>query len=268
MRAKPNRRLVHAFLDNLVVWLKEQKFIIGPPADDIKMDSVAVDEASGWLGLIANAFSISLPKKFISTFLTSGGSSDQVEQAMFPYLDNADLVALHVGGNVTVVPVIWADGVSADEILECFHIFIVENQGLSNLGMRFILSSTSPAIVYVYPLLVYSNSEEALANWNLIKDQAWYSHPQVALRAAWIDIANPHIQWAEPNTEIYRKHKIVLDQLNAIGHKDFPLNNAVVTELVRKARPPEQKTATNKKARKNSSAAKSATTKKSPRTRS
>jgi hypothetical protein len=231
------------FSTALAKWLEQQKFIVGPPAEDIKMDAAAVDEASGWLGTIAKAFGVPLPAKAISVFLTTGAPRDQVEDALVPYLDNAYTVALHVGGSVTVVPVIHADGMPAEEILERFVIFIEQNQGLSNLGMRFILSSTSPASVYVYPLLVYTKSKEAIAAWDLIKEHAWFTHPQVTLRAACINLAAKHIEWAEPTGKYYKKFKTAVDRLDSICHKDFPLNNAVLVKLLGNMKSPAKKKA-------------------------
>lgn len=238
MAPNVKRSVAGRFHSALSKWLAGQNFIVGVPLDDVRMDPAAVQEASGWMGAAAHAAGIPVPAKLLSLFLTTGAPREQVEDALRPYLHHADLVALHVGGNVTVVPVIHADRLAPEEILERLAIFIEESSALGDLGMRFILSSSSPSSVYLYPLLVYSTSRECARVWEAIAEHAWFGHPRISMRAAFIDLETPHIQWGEATGRVYQMLKPLVDRLNSIGHKEFPLNQAVIADLLAKTKAP------------------------------
>ncbi len=124
-----------------------------------------------WVGVVgAIGTAISLSDFFIET----GATADGLYNALKPYASRSDLIGLRISNarvpstlrevpvnrtfwNTVLVPVIYADHLTPDSILERFDTFLEAAAPLKHLGVRTKFVGNR---AHIYPLLVYFNSEK------------------------------------------------------------------------------------------------------------
>jgi hypothetical protein len=122
-------------------WLVENEFIVGLPSDDLPVNETSIRNISKSLGSAAEMFGIPHAADLISVLLTSGASAEQAQQALAPYLENSDLVAMKDGTYPSVFILIYADTLTPSQIIRRLEIFEGESEAVTALGVRLLWST-------------------------------------------------------------------------------------------------------------------------------
>ncbi len=127
-----------------------------------------VGKWGGAVGVIGTAISLS------DLLIETGATADGLYNALKPYASRADLIGLRISNarvpstlrevpvnrtfwNTVLVPVIYADQLTPDSILQRFDRFLEAAAPLKRLGVRAKFVGNR---AHIYPLLVYFDSEK------------------------------------------------------------------------------------------------------------
>ena len=149
-----------------------------------------VGKLGGAAGKIGKAGGVAGTVVLLSDFLIdTKTSAADLYDALKPYISRADIIALKISNakawrafrehpgnktfwNTVLVPVIYADELTPDSILQCFDRFLQSSGALKRLGLRVKLVGSR---AHIYPLLVYFDSqrfeEHRQALWSEILEE-------------------------------------------------------------------------------------------------
>jgi hypothetical protein len=191
-----------AFTVALVRWFEEKGYHIG-----LDLDQFDGDEAREQFKKLADKMEEWAEKALhhVATFhalVSSGANSDDLFEALTPFIGRADIVASKVGaglqtGLVVVPLVLFADKLAPEEIRRRFGLFVELGEALNAFGPRLNLQNMGQC--RLFPLLVYFESDRCRADVVALRADAYQLHAwkHVTLRGAFVDVAGGAVTRAE-----------------------------------------------------------------------
>ena len=220
------------FLAGLLPWFEKEEFQVGLPRADFAQNQGDLQPLVKAIstGLTFTGHAALLP--FVGWLVHSGASAEEAAEVLAPYLEIADVVALNVQLAPTVMPVVFADRLTVDEIWERLEAFVGYAQGLAQLSMRIAFLGPLEA-AYISPLLVFFSPKKYEQCWAEL-DGGIGNLMRYVLRVGCVDVTNTHVSWAAfcPDNAVYEMLKDTIEHLNGIGHKRVIFDDAVLAQVI------------------------------------
>jgi hypothetical protein len=177
-----------AFSRGMIQWFQSRKYQVGLQSPQVSIES-EVKWAKRITTVAQGLASLAMPM-WVSGSVDSADALD----ALAPFVPLADMVAWRIDGSSNaVVPLIYADEIPAETLLERFTKFL----DLAEMGIRMNLQSMASG--NVFPLLVYfqrENYEQAVPQ---LRTQGFLKRfwRRTYLTAGFVDLAGGQVLWAE-----------------------------------------------------------------------
>jgi hypothetical protein len=179
----------------MALWMQGKKYRVGVQPQDINL--------RGEAALARRAINLT-EQVIISllgggddpfTFVSGGAKSEKVVQALSPLISLSNLIGLHLGfdGNDLML-VVFADGLSAEEVISRFKQFIELADPVADLGLR-VNFKRSP--FFVFPVVVYFNGKTFEQHSSTILSNGWIdkSWARLTLRACLVNVPQQIVTW-------------------------------------------------------------------------
>lgn len=191
-----------AFAAAMIRWFEESGYHVG-----LDLDQFDGDEAREQFKKLADkleelAAEVLHHVVSFHALVSSGANSDDLFEALTPFIGQADIVASKVGsglrtGLVVVPLVLFADKLAPEEIRRRFSLFVELGEALNAFGPRLNLQNMGQC--RLFPLLVYFESDRCRADVVALRADAYQLHAwkHVTLRGAFVDVAGGAVTRAE-----------------------------------------------------------------------
>lgn len=133
-----------------------------------------------------------------SMWITGGQGSEELFQALIPYVPLCDLLGSKLQlATVTALPVIYADDLSAADIEQRFDQFIEMATPLTEFGPR--LNLQSQGVANIFPLIVYFDRQNFAQHLPEVLPDAWQKRimRRIYLQASLINVPDRTVVWGE-----------------------------------------------------------------------
>lgn len=180
------------FTIGMTKWLQQSGYSIGltpqkvDTEGDLKFAEKIADVASTIITLST------------STWLTSGNGSEELFQALVPYIPYADLLGSRLDLQmVKLIPVIYADELDPHALEQRFDHFIEIAGPLTEFGPR--LNFQSQGSANIFPLLVYFDQQKFAAQLPELLPFAWQKRimRRIYLMAGLVNVPEQTVTWPE-----------------------------------------------------------------------
>lgn len=154
------------FTRGLTSWFQQMKFGVGlsPQHVDAEKDLKLAEKVAGVATTLLDFGS--------SMWITGGQGSEELFQALIPYLPLCDLLGSNLKlATVNLIPVIYADELAASEIEQKFDQFIEMASPLTEFGPR--LNFQSQGVANIFPLVVYFDNQTFESHLPEVLPDAW-----------------------------------------------------------------------------------------------
>ena len=187
---KERERQREGFSRGMELWLRSMKYQVGITGEEIEQGKEV--ELAGKAIEVAKA----LVGTAIPMAASSGGSSEELFYTLVSLLPLADLFGFQVkSGSPMLVPVIYADTLTAEEVLQRFEQFFELAEPLAEFGLKLNGRPQGPALVY--PLVVYFDAQKFAQDVPLLLPRSHLKKilHMAAVDAGYINVPERTVRW-------------------------------------------------------------------------
>ncbi len=178
------------FSRGMELWLMSMKYQVGITGEEIEQGKEV--ELAGKAIEVAKA----LVGTAIPMAASSGGNSEELFYTLVSLLPLADLFGFQVkAGSPMLVPVIYADTLTTEEVFQRFEQFFELAEPLAEFGLKLNGRPQGPALVY--PLVVYFDAQKFAQEVPLLLPRSHLKKilHMVAVDAGYINVPERTVRW-------------------------------------------------------------------------
>ncbi|HEX8681866.1 MAG TPA: hypothetical protein VF707_06095 [Ardenticatenaceae bacterium] len=178
------------FSRGMELWLRSMKYQVGITGEEIEQGKEV--ELAGKAIEVAKA----LVGTAIPMVASSGGNSEELFYTLVSLLPLADLFGFQVkAGSPMLVPVIYADTLTPEELFQRFEQFFELAEPLAEFGLKLNGRPQGPALVY--PLVVYFDAQKFAQDVPLLLPRSHLKKilHMAAVDAGYINVPERTVRW-------------------------------------------------------------------------